>query len=354
MKKIIVFFLCMLCLENVKALEQKNITNEVEIKYKWYQEEITEGFYYPKKEKLNEYFEDIENIQYSEYSDWNEEYCVFSKDNYLIEEKIVNTYEKVDKTKYLEIDFIRVNGEYCNDCVKEIKIFSERKEINYKIILQNDRQIKIELPEEFDTEKLWFFIDTDNIYNMYLLKDINLPNINLSQYIKKSKILIPDKGWITSKTTFVKEINEQNLDNNEFVKNIEKTKICRVREKNTYRYKINKKYYDDNYYSYLENYIPDIKNYTAYYIKEFPTDIIEITKTDTNYIKEKEYIYIEPKEEPIENENIKDKEKNTIVHEIKYIDKIVKYIPIKIYILLLILFIVIIILTLKLLKKKVD
>lgn len=365
MKKIIILFLCIFCLETVSAVELKDVTNDTQIKYKWYQETITEGFYHPKKEKTPEYLEDKNNIKYGDYSEWGSEYCSYSKENYLIEEKNINTYEKVAKTKYLSIEFIKVDGEYCIDCLGEIKIFSERETIDYKILIQNDKVIRIELPKEYDTEKLWFYIEADRIYNMYLFKDINLQNMNLAQYVKRTKILIPNKNWITGKTTFVKETTEEEIPNNDFIRNIETTKVCRVREINTYRYKTQKKYYDNNYYTYLENHIPDINNYIVYYTNEFPTDTIEITKTISEPIYLNKYTYIESDNETnkldeenkiTEQETIKEQSTiaEKIVYRTEYVDKVVNKIPKKIYLLLSLLLIIVVILSIKLMKKKVD
>jgi len=265
MRKIIIFLICAFFIETVSATEFIDFTDDVELKYRWYKNEIIDGFYHSKREKVDGYIEDVNNVQYGEYSDWDLKYCDYSPEEYLIEEKNITTYEKIANTRYLKMEFIKVDGEYCNDCVSEIKIFLDKNEIGYEILSQTSRQISIDLLQEYDTEKLWFFIDADHLYNMYLFKDRTTSNENLSVNVKRKKILIPNINWLKNTALFNKEKTDGFINEGIFIKNIETTKVCRVSEIKTYRYKIQKKYYDNNYYSYVDNYIPDITDYFVYY-----------------------------------------------------------------------------------------
>ena len=162
-----------------------------------------------------------------------------------------------------------------------------------------------------------------------------------------------------------------NIENNEIPplsKNIKKVKICRFKEVYTYRYKTKKEYYDNNYHTYIEGYLPEINNYKVNYNKEFPVNKVEVTKEIevTKEVKvpqiEKEYVYIERepenKQENEINNSIKEadkcEEKEKIVYKTEEKEKIVNKIPPIIYLLLTVLTIIIIFESIKLLKKNVD
>ena len=347
MKKIIIILTCFFFFKCVSA----NETNDIEIKYKWYKEEIEESFYHPKSEKLSGYLEDEKNIQYGEYSEWNLKYCDYSKENYLIEEKNITTYERIAKTKYIKIEFLKVNGKYCENCVKNLQIYHGKKQITHKIIEQTDEYMYLELPEEYDPSEIWFYFNIEHKFKVILLKSLNLDEVTLTYTTAARKIFIPDKNWIYFKAIYTKEVTEELFEPDDFVRNVKVERKCRVREINTYRYKLNKRYYDDNYHSFIENYIPDINDYVAKYPSNLPSNTIEITKIieDTKY--QKEYVYIDEPKEEIKPE-IKELEK--IIYKTKYIDKIINKIPTKIYLLITILILLIIVLIIKLFKKRVD
>ncbi len=344
MKKIFILLLSILLLvTKVYATSGKEISR---IEYKWYKEKQIEGTFYPKKDNLSGYYENQDIIEYSNYSEWDSKYCSYSKEYYDVEEKTIIKYEKVVKTKYIRLELIRGIGTY--DDFKEIKVFYENKELNYKYFQDDVYGIKLELENEYDTDKLHFFIDIDVRYFIYLENNDGLKIISYSvipfYYGKK---LFPNYEWITPKTLYELKTSEEKIENSEFVKNISEEKMCRAREIKTYRYKIKREYYDNDYHIYVEGYIPDIKNSIIYY-----KDDSEKNNNSNNQIS-----YTEPPEKIELPQKIDDKLLNNnekIIYKTEYINKEVKKIPLKIYILLIILIIIIIFETIKIIEKKVD
>ena len=347
MKKVFIITLSILSFSH--TVLAVNINDNIEIKYRWYKETISDGFYYPKKSKLPDYLEDKNNIKYSNYTEWNEDYCNYSKENYLIEEKEITTYEKLVKTKYVKMLPMNPNDCLDTNCFSEILVFSGKNSIGYKVI-QNTPDCKtLELYDAIDIDDLWFHVNTNINYFIYTTDDINKPFSNLGYGLNPTyKIIIPFSNWILAHARYSNEQTEDNLSPSPFIKNIQRKKVCRVREKNTYRYKIEKEYYDDNYYSYIEGYLPDINDYS-------------ITYNSSNYSDENnqdintkiEYIYINNEEEVlpnIENKTIQNTNEKQVIYKTEYTPKI----PYKILIIILLLFIIIIIESIIILAKKVD
>ena len=348
MKKIIIFFLGVLSISsNVLA---SDITNQVDIKYKWYKQTKETGFYYPKKDKLPDYLEDELDFKYGEYSDWNILYCSYSKENYLIEEKEITTYDKLVKTKYVKLS---INYGYnCPEmtCFNDIRVFSGKKSVNFNII-KKDPDLKIlELYEPIDITDLWFYISTDVNYFIYATDDIRNIHNNLGYGVNgkaSDKIIIPYKNWLLTNARYYSEQTDEIVNESPFIKNIVKTKTCRVREINTYRYKIRKEYYDNLYHSYIENYFPDINDhYVTYNDNYHQDDPPQITAS------EKEYVYVSAKNE---EQNLSDNEyqcinQGKIIYKQKFLNKIPRYI----YSIIILLIIITIIELIIIIKKKVD
>ena len=178
MKKLLVIFLYIfLSIDNVLA---EDITGIADIKYKWYKQEETDGIYYPKKDKLDGYLEDVQNIQYDDYTEWNPEYCNYSKDDYLIEEKEITTYDKIVKTKYIRID-INIGSSCTNDntCFSEILVFSGKNKVDYNIIKNEPNTKVLELFYAIDINDLWFYINANTRYSIYATDNINAFFFNL-------------------------------------------------------------------------------------------------------------------------------------------------------------------------------
>ena len=341
MKKIIIAIISTIyLLQNVYAIETSNIDKVV---YKWYKEEKINGIYYPKKDNLPGYYEDIENIKYNEYSEWNSDYCNYSKDYYDVEEKYIKTYKKMIKTKYVLFTMAYMQG--TNDEFKTIKIFHNGIEVNYTVVEDKPAWLILELDNEYDSENFSFYIEmyTPCRYVITLSNDkyserrTMVGTISIKQ--ERAYIYTTDE-WICKNVLYTTEETDEEIHESEYIKNIENKKVCRIREINTYRYKINKKYYDDNYHQYIEGYIPDTKNMNIYYKNDIKdTNIEQIKLTSKTSIKEI----------PIYS-NIPIKQHTKIIT--KYINKTIENIPTKIYYILAIFIITIIIQTIIIVKEK--
>lgn len=342
MKKLLIILITILFVNDVYATNTDNISK---VEYKWYKEEKIEETYYPKKDKLLGFNEDENQIKFGNYSEWNNKYCSYSKDYYSVEEKELNKYRKVINTRYIELEYNPRNIPH--DSFKEIKIFYDNNIINYKIIKNDEYVIKIELEKEYDTEKLSFYIDIDSRYLIYLSNNIELTKLALGYLVMPQfdgkKIEIND-NWIIKESTFVDELIIDEIDNSKLKYKIGKENSCRIREIYTYRYKIERKYYDDSYHVYVENYMPDIENIIIHYSKEDNE-----LNNSKNFLENKESESI--KEEESKKNNIEEKPKKNITNSIekKENKKILK----KSYI-FLILALIIIILLIKIIKKNVD
>ena len=354
MKKIIIIFLLLIMTNNVYAQNNEITKEDINIKYKWYKEEVVDSLFYRKGDYLEGYLEKDTYTKDGNYSKWNTSFCSYSKKNYIIESRIVHTYTLLEATRYIK--FINL---YKED-IDRIHIYSERNIVNFNLKEETQDGIIIELEESKTTSILWFYIDLEKDYSMELSYFSDFSSITLSKNISNTKLLLPDSTWINSKTHFLTIITTNTITTNDFIKETSRKTECRVKSIETYRYKVEKKYYDDNYYEYLEGYIPDISDYIVEYKGELPTNKIEIEKKVENVIKEKEYIYLHNTEYiNIENqiqEKIKSKSYKTSSSELKIINKDSSN-KTNIYILLILLILIIslsIINIINIFKKNVD
>ena len=336
----------------------KNITNEVEIRYKWYKEKI-EGNYYPLQEKNEGYIVDAEKMKFGSLTDWNEKYCNYSNKYYMKEYDFVYAYEKVSNARYIKLE----NFNYKDN----IKIYYNNTEINYKIIAEDTNIIKIDLGQEYMVDNLTFYIKDAEGYEITLYKDKYFNNGFLSKYIENETILIPDETWINDLTYFYQYYTLDILKETDLTKKVGYSQTCRAQEIYVYKYKITREYYDNDYHLNVDGYIKDINDYQIFYKEKIITNIIE--KPITNVVEiTKEKVIKEPKIEyiyiPIQNEikKIDSSEKIACIPqiktqmktELKTVEKEIFRIPKKIYISITMLIIVIIILSIKLVKKYVD
>jgi len=351
MKLLTIFLSSILFLNNIYAKEtiSKDITDNTIIKYKWYLENKIDGVYHKINESLSGYKEDINNISYGKYSDWNTKYCEYSPKEYMIEERPINwRYKKVKPIKYVIIENLQAKD--------DIKIFYKQKEIKYTEEEKTSNKIILNLNDKYEANNLVFYINTNQTYNIELFYTSTKQQPVLSKQIENSFIVIPDKTWIQETTTYLDTYLGAKEPENDFLELIEIYNECRVREIQTYRYKVTKQYFDDNYHKYIEGYLKDEQDFIVEYLEDFPTNIIEITKTEIKPVNK--YIYLEKNQEiQVEQKDTSTKENITnikptkIIEKKEFITKEIPKIPIKIYIAIIILVFIVIIQTIKLLKK---
>ena len=285
MKKVIILLLCLLLIDTVYAKEELS-KDDISIKYKWYKEIITDEMFYPKKDSLDDYLENSSKVEYGEYTRWDNKYCNYSKDNYVIESKTKNSYKIVGNTRYIKISNASTRDK------SKINIFSEKNIVNFEIIKENEEGIIIKLDNIYNTYNLWFYIDLDKEYTITLSYYENFSTETLSKTINNIKLLVPDHTWKTQKTSYIEIITESQMDTNSFITALSSETICRLKEIKTYRYKLKKVYYDENYYENIEGYIPDINDYIVEYYGKEQANITEIAKEIEKDIKEKQDMYL--------------------------------------------------------------
>jgi len=329
-----------------------DVTDNVEIRYRWYKEIIGEGDYYPLKDITPNDVYDKTNFKYVESNNGTSaQYCTLSPEYYQIEKKQIREYKKVYNTSYVLIEGINYDN--------NIKIYYDNKLINFMIISNENNQLKINLKKQYMCDKLLFYIENDAEYTISLYLDLNFETEILSKKLENEKISNPDSTWITENTKFITYTTYENLSESIFNKLIKETTICSYKEKYVYKYNVTKEYYDDNYHSHVDGYIKDINDYKIYYNYEPIVNTVEITKEKLIDIPQVEYVYVE--KEIKENDSsqhlecpqeIKKEPVNKITKEI--IEKEVFKIPKKMYIIILILLMTIILLIIKLYRKYVE
>lgn len=334
----------------VNAEEYPEITNDVELRYRWYKEVIT-GDYYPLKDITQEDKIDLNKIKYGNYSDWKEEYCSLSEKYYEISSKKIYIYKKLQDTKNVVIENINNNT--------DIKIYYQDEPINYEIISTDENEIKLDLKRNYLTDLLIFFIDNDDNYKITLYTDQTFLDKVASKEIQNEKIVSPDKNWIDQKTIYATLYTEKEIKESNITKKIGTRDECRYREKYIYKYQIQREYYDDNYYLNIEGYIKDINDYKIFYKGEPITNTIEITKEKIVKEEQIEYVYIEndknEKKDDSSQEKNYDLNTTSCTPEVKteIVEKQISKIPKKIYIIIILLIAIIIFLVVKLRKKYV-
>jgi len=333
--------------------EYPDITNDIEIRYKWYKEIVSEeGEYIPLKDVNAEDKIDKNKIKYIGQNIYDRTYCSLPSEYYLITEKISREYKRTYASSYVLIENV--------DSSTDIQIYSKNKPIKYKIISSNSNEIKINLLNGYITESLLFYVNTDEKYRITIYHDLNLERPIVSKEIENNKISNADKTWTTYSTTFYTYISYIPLEESDLTTLISETQICSFKEKYVYKYNTTKEYYDDNYYLNVDGYIKDEKDY-RYFYKGEPitiTNTVEIIKEKIVKEPKIEYVYIEKDANNIE-ENDPSKEIECLPEikteiKTKIIEKEIMTIPKKIYIIIIVLFIVILLLSIKLYKKYVE
>ncbi len=371
MKKIIIILVFLLSMVSivieVKADEELSpeteteqlldITNDIEIRYKWYKEERVEGTYYLKGKTLKGYLEDKTITKYGKPIYDNSQICASPESYYNFSSSTSYGHSMIIEMRYVKLNK-PINPE-------NIKIYYKKNLIEYEVINQENNQITIDLKQDYLPGDIWFYIKYSQPYEIELSSNSISKIVKLSKYIENEEIIIPDKSWIKEPNQEIIRYTQFQYENNDFITFKFKRTTCTGLEILTYRYKIAKVYYDDNYHSYVEGYIKDEEDFIVLYKGKPLTNIVEITKIVKD--KEIQYIELEPKKIIVReacsitseknnenNESIDTEEK--IVTKTEYIEKEkeIKKIPKYIYIIIVVLILIIIYETIKILKKKVD
>ena len=352
MKKFILTLLIIISsISIVYASEYPDITDDIEIRYKWYKEMITGGNSSPLKDIHEEDIIDKNNIKYGQASYWHKDNCNLPSDFYEISIKKNFKYRKVRNARYVLIE----NFEY-ND---NIKIYQNNVLLNFEVISNEEKILKIDLKQEYICDTLLFYIENASNYKISLYTDKGFINYIISKEIQNEKIISPDKSWVTDKTEFIIITTEIEYFNNRLISQIEQYNSCSYREIYVYKYDIEKEYYDDNYHLHVEGYIKDTNDYRYYYKGQPIINTVEVTKEKIVKEPQIEYVYIE-NENNNKKQEIDSSKENNYLQEIKtevktkVIEKEIFKIPLKMYIIFFILIVIIVSLIIKLHKKYVD
>lgn len=342
----------------VYAKEYPEITNDIEIRYRWYKERVSSaGKYVPKKELASTDIVNKNHYKTGSYSEWKEEYCNLSTENYEISRNKYITYKKIDNVKYIQIE----NITYDNN----IKIFNNNQLINFEILSNEENKIKIKLDNFYLVENLMFYVDTSTNYKISIYSSVMFVETLLKKETTGEKFAIPDKSWIQENTRFNEIRTTDVYPNSVFTAKIKEENICRYRDILLYKYDIEREYYDNNYYLNLDGYIKDINDYKIFYKGEPITNTVEIITEKIievpKIIKEPQikYVYVQEEKNDEKDPSIKEECLPEIIKETKteikqeIVEKEVEKIPKKIYIIIISLIIIILILFIKLYKKYV-
>lgn len=267
MKKILLLFIMIIFIFPVYAEELPDITDDIEIRTKWYREEEV-GQYHPKGDDLLGYIENPDKIKYSETSGYSPSNCLLPTENYNIYKTHIYKYKYVSFTRYITL----TNFEY-ND---NITVFYQGNKQSYDIISNDNNKVVLKLSQAVSTEYLLFFIDYEKAYNITLSFDEELQTIALSKDIDGEKVLIPDHTWLSENTYYRTSTSTVNIINNDLVIHMGSSDTCRYQRIYTYRYKIEKIYYDDNYHHFVEGYLPDMSDIKVYYKGEELIKTVEV------------------------------------------------------------------------------
>lgn len=336
-------------INQVKASEHLEVTEDVEIRYKWYKE-VIKGNYYPLKEEKEGYITNEFDIKYGEYSIWTKENCNLSNEYYLKDYRTIRVYKKPRDARYVKLE----NFHFDNN----IKIYQNNQLLNYEIIYSDKNTMKIDLKQEYRSETLTFFIENSQNYKISLYTNKEFTDYIISKEVTNETLLIPDKTWITKDTIYTNSYTEQIYKDNGLTFKIDEYNVCRYREKYVYKYQIKKEYYDDNYYAEIDSdeYTKDINDYKVFYKGNPITNNVEIIKEKIIKEPQIEYIYI-PNENIIQkNDSSKEIQKTECLpkKETTTVKKTIFKIPKRIYLVIALLVLIIIFLIAKIIRKNVD
>ena len=320
-KKIILLLCCSFLISNEVLAEEVtslNLEENLKIKYLWYTYNRVEGTYYQKGKDLSGYIEDSTNITYGDFTEWSKSYCNYSKDNYIVEYRYKHQYQSPNNTRYIRITNFAD--------IKSIKVYSNMQNIPYDYLKNNSSEITIDLKNEYLTDTVWIYIDTANPFEVSFLYNKNNDSYSAYKSLPQGGVYVPDNTWLEKNNNSKNLYEFEKKPSTDLKKYIGSSLECRVSEIKTYRYKLQKNYYDDNYYEYIEGYFPDTTNYLAEYNGEIPEKIV--TQTITKDVPVTEYVYLDGEKEIVKEDcsnpkpNVKTKYiENDVIKEVYKIPK---------------------------------
>ncbi len=123
-------------------------------------------------------------------------------------------------------------------------------------------------------------------------------------------MLIPDDSWLLLNDSRNEVVTIDSIETGNFVTLLSEEIQCSKQIIKTYRYKTIKEYYDNEYHSNIEGYLPDYSDYKVYYNGEEIKKQIKYLKGEDKII----YSDISSNQKETKNEPIKE-------IEYRYIDK---------------------------------
>ena len=165
-KVILIILLIFTAIIPAKANEYPEVTNDIEIRYKWYKEIVSEeGEYYPLSKISTQDKYDKNNYKYvGKANVYNEENCSLSEEYYLLKKRTKRTYQKIQDSPFVLIENITPET--------EIKIYYKNIPINYGYTIKSNNQMKINLFSSYQNSDLLFFINTDYKYKISIYEDV--------------------------------------------------------------------------------------------------------------------------------------------------------------------------------------
>ena len=298
LKKLLLFTLLLfiggdICL----AKELEELDGVYEIRYKWYKEEI-EGDYYIEGQAPKGYqYYDKDNYIYTDYlTDFK---LLDSSVNLEDTTRDYELYTKYYYKKPLTINYINLGNFTDFLYIKKINIYYQDALLDYSISnsygtdwdgtsgsFDNYSFISFGLDRRYNPQDITIEIITEqskNIINYevrYAIGCNDTYDVDVIKYVGNNQIskYKPNNDWnITRYENTIYEGDKEILESELYL--IENIKTYyRYRNKLLYYYNINKKYYGNNYYAYVEGYLPDYNDYQIYYISDNRQEVIDNDK----------------------------------------------------------------------------
>ena len=282
MKKIIlVAFIFIISLSRVHALEyfwsdEKIDGREIlaeEKRFRFYREE-KEGDYFKKGEVNDKYdYEDNDDIIYRNIGDYKDS-CSAGNDNVIVEKKIVYPYKIIPKAKYLKLGNIPSNLN-----IKKIDIYYNEEKVSYDIkncttcsgtTIKAGGSMSIVFDEPLTVGNIRLVVEQEKTnsfaYFAYFNDENYIQIINKILSSMKNEYLIDDYSY--QYNNFKETYYSDEKVERDYVKYpLEEKEMCIEKEILTYRYNLNKKYYDNNYHTSVDDssYVKDEADYKVYY-----------------------------------------------------------------------------------------
>ncbi len=298
LKKIGLFILLLLIGSNICLAEDK-----YEIRYRWYKDEI-EGEYL--LEDTSNKYQYKDNNKYI-YSDYMSDFKLLDNDIDLND----NTREYELKTIYnykkpLKIDYVNLGNFSDSIDIEKVNIYYKDTLLDYYVPIfygtdwdgtrgnfNEFSYISFGLGRKYNCEDISVEIitkPTDKVINYEIRYDIGFndnSDRNVIKYMASSQEskYAPSNNWnILMYEDKIYESSAEELKGKLYV--IENVRIYyRYHNKLVYYYNINRKYYDDNYYTNIDGYLPDYNDYKIYNTsKESDSNEIKMIENNTTNI----------------------------------------------------------------------